>query len=240
MWWVFWAVCCGGVLGCVAAERIGHSEETASRQLAAVKRMISASEGVLRPVYGPLAEYIVEEFGLAQKEGVGLDIGSGPGTLIVELCKRSRLRWVNVDINPYFFEHFYREAVKAGVAHQVGAIAADVHRLPFRDGWADVVVSRGSYHFWKDKVRAFGEIYRVLKVEGVAYVGRGFSKNLPVEVARQIRAKQGRRIRYDVDAAARELREVMEKLGIKRYRIERPGLGIGVNYGLWVTFWKQE
>jgi ubiquinone/menaquinone biosynthesis C-methylase UbiE len=202
--------------------------------------MIKASGGTLAPVYGPLAEQIVADFDLDKKTGIGIDLGSGPGTLIIELCKRTKLHWVNADINPHFFPYFCKSTEEHGFGHRVSAMFADAHALPFRDNYADVIVSRGSFHFWKDKVQAFGEIYRVLKPRAVAYIGRGFSKNLPVETAKKIRAKQRGKMNYDVKETANELREIMNGLGIKEYRIHRPNPAgsEGVNYGVWVEFHK--
>jgi len=60
--------------------------------------MIRTSRKGLAPVYAPLAEQIVSDFDLSEREGIGIDLGSGPGTLIVELCKRTRMHWINADI----------------------------------------------------------------------------------------------------------------------------------------------
>ena len=202
--------------------------------------IVRASRGVLAPVYAPLAEQIVSDFDLSAKEGIGIDVGSGPGTLIVELCERTRLHWVNADINPSVFAPFYRLAEQRGFADRVSAMFADAHALPFHDNYADIIVSRGSFHLWEDKVRAFGEIYRVLKPGAPAYIGRGFSENLPVETARAIREKQRKRMKYDVDETADELYDVMTVLGIKAFKIHRPQppASEGVNYGIWVEFRK--
>lgn len=202
--------------------------------------MIRASRGTLAPVYAPLAEQIVADFNLAEKTGIGIDLGSGPGTLIVELCKRTRLHWINADINPHFFPHFYKQAEECGLGHQVSAIFADAHFLPFRDDYADIIVSRGSFHFWKDKVQAFSEIYRVLKPGAVAYIGRGFSENLPVETAKQIRTKRRGKMKYDVEKTADALNNIMNELEIKDYHIHRPQPpgSDEVNYGVWVEFRK--
>ncbi|MFB0524493.1 MAG: class I SAM-dependent methyltransferase, partial [Phycisphaerae bacterium] len=202
--------------------------------------VIRGSRGVLAPVYGPLAAQIVEDFNLEKKTGIGIDVGSGPGTLIIELCKRTQLHWINADINPHFFPYFYEQAEKHGFGHQVSAIFADAHSLPFRDNYADFIVSRGSFHFWQDKVQAFSEIYRVLKPGAVAYIGRGFSANLPVETAKEIRAKQGRKMKYHVEKTAAELCRIMDELGIENYRIHRPRPPCSekVNYGIWVEFHK--
>jgi len=202
--------------------------------------MVRASRGVLAPVYAPLAAQIAADYKLAEREGVGIDVGSGPGTLIVELCRRTKLHWVNADINPHFFPHFLRLAEAQGLGHRVGAIRADAKALPFRDNYADVVVSRGSYHFWGDRKKGFREIYRVLKPGAVAYIGRGFPRNLPTETARKIRAKQGGGPKYDRQDEARALRKMMSELGIRDFRVEvpKPAGGEDVSYGVWVEFRK--
>jgi len=227
--------------GCQNNEALSlRSDEKYTEQNAS--GMVRTSRKTLAPVYAPLAEQIVADFDLAEKEGIGIDLGSGPGTLIVELCKRTRMHWINADINPNYFAGFYRQAEENGVGYRVSALFADAHNLPFRDNYADIIVSRGSYHIWEDKVRAFGEIYRVLKPGAAAYIGRGFSRNLPVETAKKIRAKQGKKMKYDVDKKANELYNIMSELGIKDYRIDipKPPGSENVNYGIWVEFRKPE
>lgn len=228
---------CGA--GCFNGKPLSSpSDEKYTRQNAL--GMIRTIRKTLAPVYAPLAEQIVSDFDLSEQDGIGIDLGSGPGTLIIELCKRSRLHWINADINPNYFSNFYRQAEEIDVGHQVSAIFADAHSLPFRDNYADIIVSRGSYHFWEDKVLAFSEIYRVLKSGAVAYIGRGFSRDLPVETAKKIRAKQGKKMQYNVDEKAKELYNIMNKLGIKDYRIDRPKPpgSKNVNYGIWIEFHK--
>lgn len=226
------------IAGCtfVNSDVASISEQKKTRRAAG---MIRTSREVLAPVYGPLAEQIVADFKLVNKTGTGIDVGSGPGTLIIELCKRTKLHWINADINPHFFAYFYRQAEKNGFGHRVSAVFSDVHSLVFRCNYADIIVSRGSFHLWADKVKAFEEIYRVLKPGASAYIGRGFSENLPVETAKKVRAKQ-RLKKYDVQETANELREVMNKLGIKQYRIHcpKPAGSEGVNYGVWLEFRK--
>ena len=241
-----------GLSGCVPARSVESAASTRAAPPSqsipaadatlkrAAERMIRAAEGTLAPVYAPLAEQLVEDLDLAGKQGVGIDLGSGPGTLIVELCPRTGLHWINADINPWFFPYFHRLAEARGVGHRVSAVIADATALPFRDNYADVVVSRGSYHFWPDRRKGFAEVYRVLKPGGVAYIGRGFSRNLPIETAREVRARQRKRRGYDPQAEADALRKLLAELGIRDVRIHQPqppGAG-DVNYGLWVEFLK--
>ena len=125
-------------------------------------------------------------------------------------------------------------------AGRVSAVYADAKALPFRDNYAEVIVSRGSYHFWGDRKKGFAEIYRVLKPGGVAYIGRGLPRHLPLETARRIRAKQSKGLRYDRDREADALRQIMVELGIRNSRVHVPKApgGADVNYGVWVEFRK--
>jgi SAM-dependent methyltransferase len=226
---------------CLAAPLLVPSPETYTREDALKFWRVATT--ALAPVYAPLAEQIVSEFQLAEKEGIGIDIGSGPGILIIELCKRTRrMHWVNADINPYFFPLFFKAAEEAEVGHKISAIFTDAQAMPFQGGYADIIVSRGSFHFWEDKQMAFSEIYRVLRPGGVAFIGRGFPDSLPVETARKVRTEQGNGPKYDVDKTAAELRGIMEALGIKEYqiRIPKPPDREGVNYGVWLRFRKPD
>ena len=207
---------------------------------ATAERMIQAAEGGLAPVYEPLAKEIVSQLSLASRGGVGIDLGSGPGTLILELCRRTRLHWINADINPHFFPYFMRKAEKAGLAGRVSAIRADAVQLPFRRNYAAVIVSRGSFQFWSDKLKAFRELYRVLKPGGVAYIGRGLPASMPLDVARDLRTRHGSGPKYDVNETEAMLRSVMKDLRIERFKIHRPHAANpdAVNYGIWLEFHK--
>ena len=226
--------------GCNFTNRLNALSPQEDRARREALRMIQASKDTLAPVYEPLAQQISKDFKLSEKTGIGIDIGSGPGTLIIELCNYTKLHWINADINPHFFGYFHEMADKCGIGHRVSSVLADVHDLPFRSNYADFIVSRGSYRFWDNKVKAFGEIYRVLKPGAVAYIGGGFSRNLPLETATRIRAKQGRKIDYDIGEKAKELHLLMKQLDIKEYQIHKPGTGHSekVNYGIWIEFRK--
>jgi SAM-dependent methyltransferase len=229
----------GSLFACASHAPLGVPSDGEHSREAAL-RMIRAAEGALAPVYAPLAAEIVADFDLADAEGIGIDIGSGPGTLIVELCRRTRLHWVNADINPHFFPSFLRMADEAGLAGRVSAIFADAQALPFRDEYARVIVSRGSLQFWTDREAAFREIWRVLEPGGVAFVGRGFSRSLPPETARRVRAGQRGGPSYDPDEMARELDSILKRIGIKNHRIRRPrpAGADDINYGVWVQIRK--
>ena len=197
---------------------------------------------VLAAAYPYLAEAVADELGLRDRSGIGIDIGGGPGDLVLELSRLTPgFYWIDADLNPYFAGFLFQGALDRGYSGRVSFIQADVHKLPFRSDFADVVVSRGSLQQWQDWEQAFSEILRVLKPGGKAYIGRGFSANLPLDVAREVRLKQGGGPRYDPDEFARRLRGIMNHLGISKYELKRPKSGKDeVNYGVWIVFGKPE
>jgi len=208
----------------------------------AAEKFYRSATGALAPVYPLLAEQIVSDYGLAERTGIGIDIGGGPGTLVVELCKRTRyMYWINADINPHNFPFFYRDVKKENMGDRVGAVFADVHALPFRDNYADIVVSRASFHSWRDKDRAFSEILRVLKPGGVAFIGRGLPDAMPPDQARDLRRRHGHGPEYDIAETEKELRATMDNIGIRDYtiRIQHPPGAEDVNYGIWLEFRKE-
>ena len=195
----------------------------------------------LAPVYPYLAEYLVTEFKLAAAPGIGIDLGSGPGDLVIELAKRTQsIYWIDADINPHYFRYFYEAAGKAGLSHRVGAVFADAQSLPFRDNYADIIVSRGSFQFWPDKKAAFGEIVRVLKPGAVAFIGRGFPETMPLEEARAVRAGQGKGPpAYDIEKTKALLTATMTALGVTQYEFITPKKADpSVRYGIWLKIVK--
>lgn len=209
----------------------------------AAERMNAAAKSRLAPVYPALAEWIVRRYNLEKASGVGIDLGSGPGDLIVELCARTEsMFWINVDINPFSFRFMYESALDCKAAHRMGAVFADAHELPFKNDYADIVVSRGTFQFWHDKTRAFSEILRILKPGGTALVGRGYSENLPPATAAAIREAHGDGgPAYDIEETAAKLRAVMEAIGPADYEIIVPGNveHPDIKYGIWVEFHKK-
>ena len=96
---------------------------------------------------------------------------------------------------------------------------------------------------WDDLRQGLSEVYRVLKPRGTAYIGRGFSTDLPVEVAREIRNKQnkdGKGLKYDVNKTAEKMKSIMKDLNIKDFRIiiPKPEGSENIKYGLWLEFYK--
>ena len=230
------------VSGIQSGHSTGKSSEISGKKYA--EHYYTTASTIHAALYGPLAEFIVSKYKLSGSSGIGIDLGGGPGHLAIELARRTgTMHWINADINPYFFTYVRSLADDNDLGHRISTLYTDVHDLPLKDNVADIIVSRGSFHFWNDKRKAFAEIYRVLKPGGAAFIGRGFSENLPVDTARRIRETKRKRssgVSYDIEKTATELESIMKSLGIKNYTIilPKPPGSEGVNYGIWLEFQK--
>ena len=100
-----------------------------------------------------------------------LDVGTGPGRLLIKLYEQAPALHVHgIDISPTMVARAAANVGKAGLSGVVEVKEGDVCTIPYEDGFFDVVVSTGSIHHWKEPVRALNEIYRVLKGGGYALV----------------------------------------------------------------------
>jgi SAM-dependent methyltransferase len=128
-------------------------------------------------LYSSLAHQIVDDYGIM--EGVCLDIGSGVGLLGIELARRTSLEVCLIDINRTVLDEAMANAKHFGVYREVKGLRTDIHHLPFVDETIDLIVSRGSFIFWKDLTRALKEIHRALAPSGIAFIGGGLHRYLP-------------------------------------------------------------
>jgi ubiquinone/menaquinone biosynthesis C-methylase UbiE len=175
---------------------------------------------VFAPIYHVIARKIVEMTGV--REGICIDVGTGTGALAIAIARMTNLKVYALDISKKALEIAKKHVKDERLDDRVIPVLGDVHNMPFKSNLADLIVSRGSVSFWEDKVKAFREIYRVLKSEGVAFVGGGFgTKKLKEKILDEIRkrdpewnSKRGktRRIKKDIDI-------ILSHAGIQNYKI---------------------
>jgi SAM-dependent methyltransferase len=90
-----------------------------------------------------------------------LDVGTGTGTLATYLAERHACKVWAVDASPEMLE-VARRRVPESVGLKVGSAEA----LPFKDGWFERAAMRLVVHLL-DRPRAFAELHRVLRPDGV-------------------------------------------------------------------------
>ena len=121
-----------------------------------------------------------------------LDIGTGPGHLLLALCKTlPEVELIGIDISPAMIVQAQRNVKTHGCAAHIELQVAVANALPFADGVFDHVVSTGSLHHWHDPVNALSEVHRVLKVGGYALM-YDLVRNMPKVVCEDVRARFGR------------------------------------------------
>ena len=98
-----------------------------------------------------------------------LDIGTGPGWLLVKLHHESPgLQLTGLDASPSMVNRARKNIAKAGLSEVIEIREGSASHMPFSDNSFDMVVSTGSIHHWKNPTVGLNEVYRVLKLGGYA------------------------------------------------------------------------
>lgn len=103
-----------------------------------------------------------------------LDIGSGPGGLSLAFLRKIPLKHISLlDIRDDGLERAKERIHKEHPNTQVHIVKSDVHEIPLKENSYDLIISRGSIRFWENQEEALKEIRKILKPEGIAYIGGG-------------------------------------------------------------------
>ena len=124
------------------------------------------SRRVLRGMYRRLAADVAQ---VAPDGGAVLDVGTGPGVLLVELAaRRPDLRLTGVDRSADMIAAATRNLEPFGgrACVRVG----DVSSLPFPDRSFDLIVSSLSLHHWDHPEAAVPELARLLRPGGRVHI----------------------------------------------------------------------
>jgi len=124
------------------------------------------SRRVLRGMYRRLAADIAA---VAPDGGAVLDVGTGPGMLLVELAaRRPDVQLTGVDLSADMVHAATRNLEP--LAERASARVGDVTSLPFPDDSFDLIVSSLSLHHWDHPEAAVPELARVLRPGGRVYI----------------------------------------------------------------------
>lgn len=178
------------------------------------------------PAIVSTAKQIIEDYGVL--EGVCVDIGCGTAVFAIELCRRSNLKIYALEKVTAIYEAARMNIENEELTDRIIPVLGDANDLPFENEFADLIISRGSYHCWKDKVLVFQEIYRVLKKGGIGFVGGGFGRYASKKELERMTALRERSLKDSAKAysSPKEMEEVIHKAGISDFHIlyDRSGL----------------
>jgi SAM-dependent methyltransferase len=178
----------------VVAAAWADGPETYKESLIRQFPFYNVARGVFAPVYPAFARQLVADYGITK--GVCVDVGGAEGSLAVQLAKLTELTVYVADLSPAAVRLCNLVADEEKLTGRVRAVEADAQALPFRDGFADLVVSRDSIFEWPDKLAGIKEAYRILKPGGVALLGGGLSRLMdPRDLSRLVDWCQQKRAR---------------------------------------------
>jgi ubiquinone/menaquinone biosynthesis C-methylase UbiE len=184
---------------------------------------------VFAPIYPVIAEQALAWSGI--RDGIALDLGSGPGLLSLALAEKSSLAVIALDADPAMSRIAQKTAAES--AGRVIPVTGDVHCMPIRDNTISLIVSRGSIYFWEDRPRAFREIERILRPGGVGLIGGSFgTPALRESIFAEMRRRNPN---WDRDVARRSgrattdtLRRELAESGVAHSRIREEEEGMWV------------
>ena len=117
-----------------------------------------------------LRRYAIRRALFMVQQGEAVDLGCGPGYLVVEMAQQAPgLHVTGIDLSDGMLQQAQSCAQRSGLIGRVAFRKGDAAQIPFADNSLDLVISTLSLHHWSDPVAVLDEIDRVLRPGG-AYV----------------------------------------------------------------------
>ena len=195
---------------------------------------LEQSDRLWKKLYPYVATQIMEAF--QRDYGSVLELGPFSGGISLELARSYPCIAITIGAeSPAVIEYLRRKIALLGLSKRIAVEETDLEHLQFVDAQFDMVILRGAFFFLQDKARLLGEIARVLKAGGMAFVGGGYGKGTPKELIDEI-ADQSRELNMRLGrkrVSKEELEDIVRKFKLADLcTIEEEG-------GLWITIRKQ-
>ena len=195
---------------------------------------IAKNSPLMRDSYKNLATEAASEI----QKGKILEVGPGPGFLAIEVALLSpELQVTGLDISETMIEIAVNNAKEHDVSERIEFRKGDASEMPFKNSVFDFVISSGSLHHWKEPIKVFNEIYRVLK-EGKKALISDLRKDAPKEqietLAKNLDSKLmrwGLRKSFREAYTTQEIEDLINDTKFTNFRIEMEG----ISHGVWLT-----
>ncbi len=201
-----------------------------------VESFVDIVENIFKDIYPEIAKNIIN---ISKKtSGVVLEIGSGTAILSRRLAELGDFKILALDIN-HDISKYALDFIKKENKKCINVILGNVEILPIKNNAVDLIISRGSLFFWEDKIKAFKEIYRVLRQNGVAYIGGGLGnkelkkkiENAMVEKYPNWQEERDERLKRTNKSMAED---ILKMASINTYKIITDESGTG----FWIIIYK--
>jgi len=170
--------------------------------------------------YGTVAQDVMDYCG-SPGGRVWVDLGSGPGGLGLALLEKVLDgTMVLIDPNVEALCDALDAARKHGVASRAVAVVGSAESIPMPDESVDVVVSRGSFYFWKDRAQGLREVWRILRPGGRAMIGGGLGSRYPEDARREFIRRLLKSVAAKGPEAIREFAEARSPATFRRLAME--------------------
>ncbi|MFP3895784.1 MAG: class I SAM-dependent methyltransferase [Anaerolineales bacterium] len=140
---------------------------------------------------------------VACQNGVWRDVGTGTGGLGLALAACHKGVIILLDPDEQALGKALAQAAERRLLARVVPVIETAERIPLPAEVVDIVVSRGSFFFWKDRAAGLREIYRVLCPGGKAMIGGGLGSRYP-KWAREEFVRRQRHSQRHMSAEERE------------------------------------
>ena len=184
-------------------------------------------------IYPYLAIQVMEHYG--RHPGAVLELGPFSGGISVELARLNPGLSISLAAqDPGVVDYLQKEMEGVGLNRKVEINRSELDNLVFADCLFDLVLFRGAYFFLDQEGKILREVERVLKGDGLAFIGGGYGKDTPEALIKEI---------------ADESRDLNDRLGRRRVTegeviamVNRAGLASQVRIekqgGLWLVIQK--
>ncbi|MCX7928084.1 MAG: class I SAM-dependent methyltransferase [Patescibacteria group bacterium] len=174
------------------------------------------------------SKYAEEKEVLFPRNSLVVDLGAGTGSDALYFARKGH-KVILLDISNYALEKAKERAVKEGLQENIFTQQTDfgLDELPIKSDSADVVYSRISLHYFESNhtMKLFRDIYRILKIGGVAYltfkspkdhVEMEYLRKRASEFEKNVFIENGQlRSRFTVE----QLNSILEKAGINDFSV---------------------
>jgi len=154
-----------------------------------------------------------------------VDACTGTGQLLLRVAavpELTRATFVAFDLFENMVEIARRHVEESKLSDRIRVDVADIHSLPYEDGFADMIFARSVVHHWADPVQAFRELDRILAPGGVAVIHEPRRDPAPEAqaAAEEERRRAGvRPVVLEEKYTAEEVRAQLREAGIEKFDV---------------------